>query len=276
MEIICPKCSTKFKLEDSLLPPEGGWVRCTRCQEVFLTEREAPQLDLEPSSFQKEEESRPLRGPTPFLDRGPLADFGLGGEEAPASGRRGLWRFFFFLLLLLVFLPALALGSLLALDRFNLLPPLLEPLRSLPGFNLVLERSAPAEGSLSLNNVRSYYRDNKHVGRMLIVQGEVLNTSDHSLVRVLVMGRVYDIRNNPVRQATIYAGPVFTLEQLRSLTLQEMQSFLSQPQDSRGSLYELPAKGTLPFMIVLANLPDNIADYTADVVGWENRPSGGP
>jgi hypothetical protein len=259
-----------------MLPPEGGWVRCTRCQEVFLAERDAPQLDLDAVSFSEEEESRPPHKPdTSFLDRGPLAGFDLIDEEASAKGKKGIWRFFFFLLLLLIFLPALALGSLLALDRFNLMPQMLEPLREIPGLNLVLGKSASVEGGLSLNNVRSYYRDNQHAGRILVIQGEVRNTSDYSLVRVLVTSRVYDIRNNPVSQVTIYAGPVFTMEQLWTLTVQEFHTLLSRPQNSQGILYELLPQGTLPFMIVMANLPDNIADYTVDVEGWENRASGG-
>jgi hypothetical protein len=89
------------------------------------------------------------------------------------------------------------------------------------------------------------------------------------------MGRVNDIHNNPARQATIYAGPVFTLDQLRSLTLNEIQSYLSQAQDSGGALYELLPRSSIPFMIVLANLPDNISDYTVEVVGWEDKPQTG-
>jgi hypothetical protein len=125
---------------------------------------------------------------------------------------------------------------------------------------------------LSLNNVRGYYRDNQHAGRMLIVQGDVLNTSERTLVQVLVMGRLNDIHNSPARQITICAGPVFTPDQLRSLTLNEIQDYLSRAQDSNGALYELPPQGSLPFMVVFGNLPDNVSDYTIDVVGWEDRP----
>jgi predicted Zn finger-like uncharacterized protein len=273
MEITCPKCSTVFHLDDFMLPPEGGWVRCTRCQEVFLAEKKAPQLDSSPSSLLDGEPGL-MRGAPPPLDGGPIADFGLEAEEDEAARprRSGFVRFLFFLLVLVVILPAIATGALVALDRFKLMPPLLAPLRELPVLNMLLTQTTLLDGSLSLNNVRGYYRDNQHVGRLLIIHGEVLNRSDYTLVRVLVTGRVNDIHNNPARQATIYAGPIFTPGQLRNMTLNEIQSHLSQPQNGGGALYELPPQGTIPFMIVLANLPDNISDYTADVVGWENKP----
>jgi hypothetical protein len=186
-----------------------------------------------------------------------------------------LGRVLFLLIMLLILLSAVGVGGLVALDRLKIMPQLVAPFRQLPLLNLLLSQSTAPEGGLSLNNTRGYYRDNQYVGRMLIIQGEVVNMSDRALVRVLVMGRVNDIYNNPVRQATIYAGPVFTLDQLRTLSLNEIQSYLSQPGDSGGVLYELPPRGSIPFMIVLANLPDNISDYTVEVVGWEDNPRTG-
>jgi predicted Zn finger-like uncharacterized protein len=271
MEITCPKCATVFQLNEALLPPEGGWVRCTRCQEVFLAERAAPQLDVPPAP---QDEPELTRGAPPSLEQGPIANFGLGDEDEeinrPRQGR--VSHFFFFLFMLVLILSALGTGGLVALDRLKLMPHLVAPFRDLPLLNLLLSQSTAPEGGLSLNNVRGYYRDNQHVGRILVIQGDVLNTSDRTLVQVLVMGRVNDIHNNPARQITICAGPVFTPDQLRSLTLNELQTYLSQPQDHSGALYVLPPRGSLPFMIVLANLPDNISDYTVDVVGWEDLP----
>jgi hypothetical protein len=219
-------------------------------------------------------EPEPVRGAPPSLEQGPIADFGLGDEDAeinrPRQGR--IAHFFFFLFMLVLILSALGAGGLVALDRLKLMPELVAPFRELPLLNLLLSQGTPLEGGLSLNNVRGYYRDNQHAGRLLIVQGDVLNTSERSLVQVLVKGRLNDIHNNPARQVTICAGPVFTPDQLRSLTLTEIQDHLSQPQDSSGALYELPPRGALPFIVVFGYLPDNVSVYTVVVVGWEDSP----
>ena len=272
MQITCPKCQTKFKLEDSLIPPEGGWVRCSRCQDIFMVEKPAPELDVYPPPLDTPRPDDP--GLSAGMNNGPMADFGLFEDDtAPAKPRRKGFRLIFLLFVILIILPAIALGAIIALDRLHLKPELIAPLRDLPVLNMILSKSSAPVGSLSLNNVRSYYRENQHVGRICVIQGEVLNLSEQAQVNVLVQGRVYDIHNNPARQAVIYAGPVFTPDQLRELSLTDIQAHLSQPQDASGNLYELPARGTLPFMIVLANLPDNISDYTADVVGWEAAPA---
>jgi hypothetical protein len=147
---------------------------------------------------------------------------------------------------------------------------LLDPPQRLPGPNL--SQSSPCGGGLSLTNVRAYYRDNQHVGRILVIQGDVLNLSGQTQINILVRVLLNDVNNRPVRQAVLYAGSVFTPDELRDLTLAEIQSHLVQPEDENGRIYELPPQGSLPFMIVLANLPDNIPDYTADVVGWQPIP----
>jgi predicted Zn finger-like uncharacterized protein len=42
MIVTCASCLTKFKLDDSRIPPEGAKVRCSRCQHVFMVTPPAP------------------------------------------------------------------------------------------------------------------------------------------------------------------------------------------------------------------------------------------
>lgn len=43
MEISCPNCSKKYRVEDSLIPAEGRKVRCRRCEHVFSVSRPEPE-----------------------------------------------------------------------------------------------------------------------------------------------------------------------------------------------------------------------------------------
>ncbi len=49
MIIVCPECSTKFKVDSDRIPDGGAKVRCARCQHVFLAEKppeqESPLLE---------------------------------------------------------------------------------------------------------------------------------------------------------------------------------------------------------------------------------------
>lgn len=46
MVIICPECSTKFRVNPERIPEQGTKVRCARCKHVFLAEKPAP-VELE-------------------------------------------------------------------------------------------------------------------------------------------------------------------------------------------------------------------------------------
>ncbi len=55
MEISCPNCSKKYRVDESLIPEKGRKVKCRKCGHVFLVHREKPapkqesgfQLDLD-------------------------------------------------------------------------------------------------------------------------------------------------------------------------------------------------------------------------------------
>ena len=55
MEISCPNCSKKYRVDESLIPEKGRKVKCRKCGHVFLVQREKPaakdeagfQLDLD-------------------------------------------------------------------------------------------------------------------------------------------------------------------------------------------------------------------------------------
>ncbi len=43
MVIICPECSTKFRVKAERIPDKGAKVRCARCQHIFLAEKPVPE-----------------------------------------------------------------------------------------------------------------------------------------------------------------------------------------------------------------------------------------
>ena len=43
MVIVCPECSTKFRVKAERIPDKGAKVRCARCQHVFLAQKQVPE-----------------------------------------------------------------------------------------------------------------------------------------------------------------------------------------------------------------------------------------
>lgn len=299
MVVQCDNCQTKFNLDETALPEEGAWVRCSKCQNVFQVGGEGPapepvpappgapaddsedgiRLDLEDGGADREQRA------------GDLADFGLmmeGDEpEETASGKKGPGGFFkalFWIIAILVLLAVAGVGALVAMDRLGVAPSLVDRFRATPGLSMLLGGDhgkvpgveAPDEINMALASVRGYYRNNTQTGRLFIIQGLVENHHAKARVKVLVRGRLRDKNGKVARQAVVYAGVVFTPEELKELSLKELQARLGDPKGPDGSPYVVPKGGTIPFMVVFADLPSNLAEFTAEVVGsspMTNKPA---
>ncbi len=78
MVIICPECSTKFKINPDRIPEHGTKVRCARCKAVFAVEKEAPQEEPEsevPAQTEPELNTEPTVSGEPETTPKPANDF---------------------------------------------------------------------------------------------------------------------------------------------------------------------------------------------------------
>ncbi len=286
MNVTCENCQSTFRLDESRLNAEGAWVRCSKCQDVFQVFPPAPEA---PASAHGQEPVLDVSKPAASGD-GPAADFGLdtGPDQAdrtkPAAGPGKKFKVLFWAVASIVLLLVLLLVSLVTLDRLGAATGLVDVFRGAPGFSLLLgkghgAKQPPAKlydtAGLSLTQVRGYFRISQQAGRLFIVQGLVENQNPQQRANVLVRGRLNDDKGAVVRQAEVYAGTVFNPDELRQMSLADMQSKLSQPSGPDGARFLLGPGGTLPFMIVFSSLPDNLSHFTAEVLGAETAPASG-
>lgn len=299
MIVQCETCQTKFNLDDSRLGADGAWVRCSRCQDVFQVPPPGAGASTEPKAqdfFELSDE--PGQAATAAED----ADFGLDvdamtqRDRGPKGGK--LVKLLFWFVFLPIILILVLVGGLLVLDRMHVLPQVVKPFRDLPGFSLILSRqpagqtqtgkavgaggknagatpAQPEYRGLRLNQVRAYYRMNQKSGRLFVVQGQVQNEGDQARSKVMVRGQLNDAQGKTAAQAMVYAGQTFSTEELHDLSYEEIKARLDQPPLVEGQPQLLTAGGSLPFMIVFANLPSNLAEYAADVVGSDPAPPEG-
>jgi predicted Zn finger-like uncharacterized protein len=247
MIVQCQQCDTKFNLDEAKVPAEGAWVRGSKCQDVFQV---MPPGAAPPPPA--EEEILDLDN-LPPQGAGEVADFGLdldgiSGEKPKAAGRGKGFKIIFWLLAVLVLLPVLLLGALVGVDRLGLAPKLVERFRGLPAVGALLAKSgpqtpaastAPDATGLTLAQVRGYFRVNQQAGRIFVIQGLVENRQAVMRASVVVRGKLNDEQGAAVRQAEVYAGPVFNPDELRQLSLEEILARLGQPTGPDGAKYQV-------------------------------------
>lgn len=79
MIIVCPECSTKFKVKDERIPDAGAKVRCARCKHVFHIDKPAPETVDQPQEEAVVEQ--PVEQPAP-AEPAPAAQ---PEEESPSE-----------------------------------------------------------------------------------------------------------------------------------------------------------------------------------------------
>jgi hypothetical protein len=254
---------------------EGAWVRCSKCSEVFQVHAPEAQpkspdetiaLDLGLNGQNGDEEEYDL-------------DLEMGGEPEPqGSGLGKFFKIFFWTLATILILAMLFIGGLVAMDRLALAPGFVDQCRSLPGISMLLSPSGAQgkravsggqETNMDLNSVRGFFRFNQKAGKLFIIQGVIQNNHPEDRTEILVMGKLLNAEQKVLREAVIYAGPVFTPEELKNLSIKDMQVRLGSPEGPDGSKYVVPAKGTIPFMIVFANLPPTVQEYITEIKSSE-------
>lgn len=312
MKVHCQTCGTDFRLDDGLVPPEGAWVRCSQCGDVFQVLPEVREEAPPPAETTPQEPEFPAapREPAPSQQAGfwaeeatassldlsvmeraeqerarKRADFGL--EQRPEIAQRPprgpLFRVFFWLIGILLLAAITALGSVVVMSRLGVGHEVVDRVARLPGMAPLLGRSAKGGSraavttavSMSLVEVKSFNRINETSGRIFVIQGKVVNHHQRPRTSVLVQGTLHDATGKTVRQASSYAGSVFTPEELRFLSLGAIERRLSSPLALDAKPYVVAPGESLPFMIVLTNVPDQPLEYTAAVIGSdpaEERP----
>jgi predicted Zn finger-like uncharacterized protein len=303
MIVECDKCGTGYNLDDANVPEDGAWVRCTQCGEVFhvMPPSPEPEPELEPEPARPAEELG-LGGDLPDDDQEELgAAYGgdllndddiddlsldVDSEEKPKSGCIGrLFKAVFWLIALVIILAILVVGGLFAMSKLGMGTEYIDKVRALniPYMEMILSKvGAPPAGSggsgavpdtgdgaisMEVKDAKGMWRNNEQSGRLFIIQGSVVNKHKSARSEVLVQGKLSDSKDNVVAKATVYAGPRFTPEELTSMPLKDIQARLSSPKGADGSLYVVPPGERLFFMVVIGNLPSDLALYTVEVVG---------
>jgi predicted Zn finger-like uncharacterized protein len=258
MIIVCPKCSSKFKVDDSLLQKQGIRMRCSVCSNIFTLEREIPDL-VEPESdkpeaenLQKKQngydvkyESAPIdTGLTFSADKQPVAD--KPAAEKPAITRktkpRNLRNTLTGLFVMIIIIIALILsysktGRLNFFDGFG---------------NKSSRQETVYPFSIKDTDTAFKYLNIGETGQVLIIKGIVRKNENKPLKSLQVEIRIYDKDSNLLAAKTVYAGRVPLDTDFLLKKEPDIDAIL---MDGRGSLGVLSQVNEIPFSVAFYGQP---------------------
>ncbi len=300
MTIECARCGTQFRFDDSGIEKDGVWVRCSRCQHVFfqnLPQRaasvEEPRVEFEreisfaDAATEDAVEAEILARTAEFRraaeERERLASFAADDDwdEEPVVPedvreeekeplridkkevkRRQSWVNLLF---------AGVIAVVLAVAVYILIFPqvrqeLLQGLARMPIVDRLMAKSkhdgeaGPAH--VALKEIRQRTVSNWLLGNVRIIEGAALNRAAYPLTRISIRGELYDAAGTVLAERASFCGNYLSDQELATMTEEEIQRELSQPLGSDIANDRIEPGGQIPFMIVFAHEPPNVAKAT--------------
>lgn len=273
MIIQCPRCQTKYELDESILPPGGSTVRCTRCGHVFQASppTDAGEIGDDLLDFLGEG------------DDGFLAD----GEDKK-KGRAG--KIILWIVLILIILGLMGLGTVVLLkskgvhlDKDYLKIDLFEkaPFLNIFGSSGKSDKAKagqekPDHGNaeIELEGVTGRFADSAQAGQVFIVQGSVRNAYAEPVSFIRLKGFLHTKTARNAVEKIAYAGNILTETELANFSGEMMDAALLNKAGSGNANLNVPPDESVKFMIVFYNLPKNLTEYTVEVVSSQKAGSG--
>lgn len=125
----------------------------------------------------------------------------------------------------------------------------------------------PGNLKLTTYDISSKFVDNANIGRLFVISGKVRNGYAEKRGMITIVGNIFSTNNVPVQQEKVYGGNVMSELELANLEWDKISSRLANRLgDNRSNVKIEPGK-SIPFMVVFANLPDDLEEFTIEVTG---------
>ena len=294
MIIRCEKCDSRFNIDERILKSEGSKVRCSVCKSVFIA---FP--PHEGRLVEETDEDDFAVADTAELDRFPVKKSARLGSEDEAAGE-GFDKLFedaleediqyieapehedkqelteradeevagklkkgrsHVLLITLVIILVLVVSAIIVYFLApDILPNSLRPVNKEEIIDTGTRR-------LGFKDVSGSFLMNNMAGHLYIIKGDVINNYPKSRSSILLKGNILDVKGKSVKQKFAYAGNTFTEDQLRKVSMEEIDKGLKNQAGIGDINVNIGPGDSVPFMIIFDGLPDdNLGEFEVEAV----------
>jgi len=124
--------------------------------------------------------------------------------------------------------------------------------------------------TLDQKKTKHFWRQNEKEGPLLVITGLAENANPASRSYIKLKGTLNDEQENVLRQRVIYCGNVLSDDELRVLSMEEINKRLMRRTGEKGANLNIEPGKSVEFMIVFNNTPDKLAGYSVEVVSSQS------
>ncbi len=126
--------------------------------------------------------------------------------------------------------------------------------------------------NFSLQDVRQYYVDNEHSGKLFVIQGKVVNNFSSPKELIKIEANLFDKNGVIVVSKRQYCGNTVSLYQLETLREKELESVINNKVGILTANTNIPPGGDVQFVVVFPSPPDSVEEFGVQVVEAKDPP----
>ena len=128
------------------------------------------------------------------------------------------------------------------------------------------EQSDPGVSRIAFESVTGSFVDSINAGRLFVIKGTVRNNYNKSRSFIRVKGTILNDDNQIVKEKKVFSGNTFGEKELALLSMQEIDKAAANQYGKNRKNLKIAPSGTVNFMIVFDDLPDNLNEFTVEAV----------
>ena len=117
------------------------------------------------------------------------------------------------------------------------------------------------------DQVSGRFADNKTAGRLFVIRGKVRNDYPAPRNFIKVKGALYLKDGKMARHQIAYCGNILSDTELETSDAAAIIKKLKNKAGDKKSNFRVPPGKVLPFMVVFSDLPQDLKEFTVEVVG---------
>ncbi|GEM_PF-6024163 len=252
MIVSCSNCGTKFNLDETLIPPLGKRVKCSKCKNIFnvMPPSTAPlPNDEEVFHLTQDDNSAPnindIKNKFSLSDKDNIQEEleiiskkYKNSKQIPKKGKKSPPKFTFIITIAMLIMAILVGSIFIFLKTQNSTPPF---------------KFAELKGQ--------YYENNKYQ-KILVIQGKLQNNYETTYTNIELKASIFDSNGTKIREAKTFLGNIFNNDEILNLTPEYIQKFLFNN-------IILKPKTQNRFMIFFFDIPDNSFSFQVEILSFK-------
>lgn len=115
--------------------------------------------------------------------------------------------------------------------------------------------------------IEGEFVENRSAGRVFVIKGKVKNDYPDMRNFIQVKGNLYLKNGKIARDQTVYAGNILSGTELQTLNKEQVSRKLNNRFGENKSNFRVPRGKVLPFMLVFFDIPQDLGEFSVEVVG---------